>query len=144
MKPASLHYILSVLAYLIPTMILGMVWHFVLFSDLYDRLAIYNRRDPIIPLGFSSMLLQGLVIAYLYPFYAAGKESIGRAVSFSLIMGSFLFTVSTLANAAKIEVTSMSTWLGIQLLFHILQFVVVGILIGLVYQIKSNVKTKLV
>jgi hypothetical protein len=119
-------------------MILGMVWHFVLFSDLYDSLGIYNRRDPIIPLGFGSRLLQALIIAYLFPYYADGKETIGRAISFSLIMGLFLFTVSTLANGARIEVTSMSTWLGIQLLFHLIQFVTTGTLIGLIYRTRTQ------
>jgi hypothetical protein len=140
MKPTVFQYILSVLAYLVPTMILGMVWHFVLFADLYEGLGIYNRRHPIIPLGFGSMLLQGLIIAYLHPYYAGGKDSIGRALKFSLVMGCFLFTVSTLANAAKIEVTSMSTWLRIQLLFHVLQFGIAGLLIGLVYRVKRSNK----
>lgn len=123
-----------VLAYLVPTMILGMVWHFVWFSDLYESLAIYKRKDPIIPLGFTSMFLQGMIIAYLYPYYAEHKHSIGRSIRFSLIMGSFLFTVSTLANAAKIEVTSMIDWLWVQSLFTLIQFVVVGLLIGLVFK----------
>jgi hypothetical protein len=134
MKTTTKHFILSVLAYLIPTMVLGMLWHFVLFSEVYEGLGIYNRSEPIIPLGLGSMLIQGLVIAYLYPYYAAGKESFGRAITFSILMGVFLFSVSTLANAAKIEVTSMSTWLWIQFFFHLIQFALAGALIGLVYR----------
>lgn len=121
---------LLVLAYLVPTMILGMVWHFVWFSELYESLGIYNRKDPIIPLGFTSMFLQGVIIAYLYPYYAGKKHSLRRGVKFSLIMGFFLFTVSTLANASKIEVTSMIDWLWVQSLFTLIQFFVVGLLIG--------------
>lgn len=55
-------------------------------------------------------------------------------VKFGLLMGLFLFSVSTLANAAKIEVTSMSTWLMIQTAFHAIQFIVTGAGIGLVYK----------
>lgn len=134
MKTTALKFTLSVLAYLIPTMILGMVWHFVWFSELYDELGIYNREDPIIPLGFTSMLFQGIIIAYLYPYYTTGQNSIVRGLKFSLIMGFFLFTVSTLANAAKIEVTSMADWLVVQLFFHLIQFSVTGLFIGLVYR----------
>lgn len=134
MKTTFSRFVLMVLAYLVPTMILGMVWHFVWFSDLYESLGIYNRKDPIIPLGFTSMFFQGVIIAYLYPFYAEHKHSISRSVIFSLIMGFFLFTVSTLANSAKIEVTSMTDWLGVQAAFTLIQFAVVGVLIGLVFK----------
>ncbi|MBT1689799.1 hypothetical protein [Dawidia soli] len=136
MKTAFSKFALMVLAYLIPTMILGMVWHFVWFSELYDKLGIYNRKDPIIPLGFTSMFFQGVIIAYLYPYYAQHEHSIRRSLGFSLIMGFFLFTVSTLANAAKIEVSSMSDWLLVQSLFTLIQFTVVGLLIGLVLKQK--------
>ncbi len=44
-----------------------------------------------------------------------------------------LFSVSTLANAAKIVVADLGTWLTIQTAFHALQFVVAGALIGLAY-----------
>jgi len=134
MRTTNTKLILTVLAYLVPTMILGMVWHFVWFSALYESFGIYNRKDPIIPLGFGSMLLQGLIIAYLYPYYAREQHSIARSLKFSLIMGFFLFTVSTLANAAKIEVTSMTNWLAVQFFFHLLVSTVAGVLIGLVYR----------
>jgi len=122
-------------AYLVPTMILGMVWHFVWFDQLYDDLGIYNRKDPIIPLGFGSMLIQACILAYLYPYYAGSQNTIRKSLTFSLIMGLFLFSVSTLANAAKIEVTSMSSWLAIQAIFHLIQFSVAGVLIGLAFNI---------
>lgn len=125
-------FIFTTLAYLIPTMILGMVWHFNLFPNVYENLGIYNRIEPVIPLGLASMLVQGLIFAVLYPYYNQGQNSIKKGVKFSLIMGVFLFSVSTLANAAKIEVSSMQTWLLVQSAFHFLQFLTVGILIGLV------------
>ena len=122
--------IIPTLCYMIPTAILGMVWHFNLFPQTYENLGIYNRKEPIIPLGLSSMLMQGFIIAYLYPFYAKGERSIRKAIEFCLLMGLFLFSVSTLANAAKIEVSSMQTWLLIQAAFHSIQFLVAGVLIG--------------
>lgn len=124
-------FIITTLCYLIPTAILGMVWHFNLFPQTYENLGIYNRKEPSIPLGLTSMLIQGFIIAYFYPFYKQGENSIKKAVQFSLLMGLFLFSVSTLANAAKIEVSSMQTWLLIQAAFHFIQFLTAGILIGL-------------
>lgn len=133
-------FIITTLCYLIPTMILGMVWHFNLFPQIYENLGIYNRKDPIIPLGLTSMLVQGFIIAYLYPFYSKGENSLKKAVQFSLLMGLFLFSVSTLANAAKIEVTSMQMWLLIQTAFHLIQFLAAGVLIGLFTSKNANIK----
>lgn len=132
MKQSITKLTLTALAYIIPTMFLGYVWHFTIFKDLYESLGIYNRTEPIIPLGFFSMIVQGVIIAYLYPYYAKGNSSIKKAVVFSLTLGLFLFSVSTLANAAKIVVLSMSEWLLVQFAFHLLQFLVAGLLIGLV------------
>jgi hypothetical protein len=138
MKKNTAKFILTALCYIVPTMILGYVWHLIIFKDLYDSLSIYNRTEPIIPLGFFSMMVQGVIIAYLYPYYAKDNSTTAKAVGFSLTLGLFLFSVSTLANAAKIEVTSMSKWLLIQVAFHLLQFIVAGVLIGLVNRRKMK------
>ncbi len=121
------------LGYIIVSMALAMPWHFVWFHDLYHQLGIYNRPEPIIPLGMLSMLIQGLILAYLYPFFYRGGRPVAQGIKYGLIMGLYLYSVSTLANAAKIMVTSMSAWLGIQALFHTIQFVLAGALIGLGY-----------
>lgn len=134
---STVRFILTALAYIIPTMILGYTWHLIIFKDLYDGLQIYNRAEPIIPLGFGSMIVQGLIMAYLFPFYVKGNYSISKALKFSLLMGLFLFSVSTLANAAKINVSDMQTWLLIQVAYTFVQFSIVGVLIGLISK-RSN------
>ncbi|RHX87371.1 DUF1761 domain-containing protein [Leptospira stimsonii] len=125
---------LAVLGYLIPTFLLGASWHFLFFHELYDSFGIYNRKDPIIPLGFGSMLIQGIVLAYLFPFYNTKGNSIRRGIQFSLILGVFLYSITTLANAAKIEINSISLWFAIQAVFHLIQFTVAGFFLGLVYK----------
>ncbi|MBY0471542.1 DUF1761 domain-containing protein [bacterium] len=126
-------FILSTLVYSIVTMIHGFTWHFNFFPEVYAQLGIYNREPPVIPLGFASMIIQGIILAYLYPRYYRGGTPVKEGIKFGLIMGFFLFSISTLANAAKIQVSSMSTWLAIQSAFHLIQFVVAGAGIGLVY-----------
>ncbi|MBI1806967.1 MAG: DUF1761 domain-containing protein [Ignavibacteria bacterium] len=126
--------IYATVVYTVVSMILGMVWHFVFFKELYHSLGIYNRAEPIIPLGFVSMIIQGGIMAYLYPLYYRQGSPIIQGMKFGLIMGLFLYSVSTLANAAKIEVTSMSSWLTVQIAFHSIQFVLAGAGIGLVYK----------
>ncbi len=126
-------FILAAAVYSVITMALGMAWHFVFFKDLYERLGIYNREKVIIPLGFASMIIQGIVLAYFYPLFYRGGSPMGQGVKFGLITGVFLFSVTTLATAAKIQVSSMTTWLLIQTAFHGIQFLLAGAGIGLVY-----------
>ena len=127
-------FVYAALVYVVISMMLGMAWHFIFFKELYHSLGIYNRAEPIIPLGLASMVIQGIILAYLYPFFDKDGKGVVAGVKFGLLMGLFLFSVSTLANAAKIEVTSMSSWLMIQTAFHAIQFILAGAGIGLVYE----------
>ncbi len=129
----SRKFVLAVLAYAIPTMAVAFPWHFVWFKDLYHQLGIYNRESPIIPLGLLSMFIQGAVLAYLYPRFYKGGHPILQGIKYGGIMGIYLFSVSTLANAAKIQVTSIPHFLFIQAAFHSIQFTMTGALIGLVF-----------
>lgn len=128
--------ILATVAYAITTMLIAAPWHFVLFKDLYHSFGIYNRADPIVPLGFLTMLIQGTVMAVIYPRFYKGGSHYREAIKFSLLMGLFLYSISTLANAAKIEVSPMGTWLGLQAAFHVIQFVACGLVLGFVYSRK--------
>ncbi len=128
--------VFATLAYAVVTMLIAAPWHFVLFKDLYHSFGIYNRVDTIVPLGFLTMLIQGIVMALIYPRYYKGGSHFKEATKFSLLMGLFLYSVSTLANAAKIEVSPMATWLGIQAAFHVLQFTACGLALGFVYSRK--------
>ena len=66
-------FLLSWGAYVVLTFVLGAIWHLKTFKPVYDRLAIYSRLDdPIIPLGLLSMVIQGAILAYLYPHLAGG------------------------------------------------------------------------
>jgi hypothetical protein len=129
--------VLSTLAYSVVTMVIAAPWHLVWFKDLYGSLGIYNRTHPIIPLGFLSMIIQGIVMAVIYPRYYKGGSHYKEAVKFSLLMGIFLFSISTMANAAKIEVASMTIWFGIQSVFHFIQFMAVGVALGFVNNMKK-------
>ena len=62
------------ISYVIVTFAMGFVWHLLVFKKIYDELAIFSRiDDPIIPLGFAAMLIQGAILGH----HAGGGE-IGR------------------------------------------------------------------
>ncbi len=124
----------SWLAYLIITFALGFIWHLVVFKDLYRKLAIYTRiDDPIVPLGFLSMLIQGAVLAYIYPFLAEEPTPAIAGLRFGLLMGLFIASSAVIAEAAKQHVTSLGTWFVVESLYYAIQFSLSGLAIGFIY-----------
>lgn len=121
-------------AYVAITFALGFVWHLVIFKNLYHRLAIYTRLDdPIIPLGLLSMLIQGAVLAYLYPQVVGVQSSVIDGITYSLLMGLFLASSAVLAEAAKQRVTSLRIWLVVESLYYLIQFLLAGLAISSIY-----------
>lgn len=130
----SVEFFGSWFAYLVITFVLGFVWHLKLFKDLYKRLAIYSRiDDPIVPLGFLAMLIQGALLAYLYPLITAGNNPALDGVKFGLLMGLFIASSAVIAEAAKQRVTSLATRLMIESIYYAIQFSLSGLAIGLIY-----------
>ncbi len=129
-------FVLATISMPIVTLLIAAPWHFVLFKDLYHSFGIYNRVEPIVPLGFLSMFVQAAIMAFIYPRYTQNTSSYKEAITFSLLMGIFLYSVSTIANAAKIEVSPMGTWLAIQAVFHLLQFLAIGTVLSFIYSKK--------
>lgn len=121
----SRRFMLTVLAYLVPTFALGFVWHLVLFAATYNRLGIY-RPDVIIPFGFLSMVLQGLIFAAVYPRVVRDPASFGSAARFAAGAALLAWTFTTLAVAAKHPMTSVPTFVAMETAFTVVQFLLVA------------------
>jgi hypothetical protein len=121
----SRRFVLTLLAYLVPTFALGFVWHLVLFARTYHDLGIY-RPDVIIPFGFLSMLLQGSIFAAVYPRLIDDPASLGGAMRFAAGAALLSWTFTTLAVAAKHPMTSVPTFLAIETAFTLVQFLLVA------------------
>ena len=126
---------LGVAAYLLPTFPIAYVWHLVLFAPTYDALGIY-RPDPIIPFGFASMVIQGVIFSWAYPRLFPGRGSAifrpGLAYGLALAVLSWSFT--TLAVAAKNIMGSVPLYVELETGFTLLQFAIVGPLIALAHR----------
>ena len=121
-------------AYLVITFAMGFVWHLVIFKELYAELGIFTRiDDPIIPLGFTAMLIQGAVLAYLYPLIAKSGNPISEGLKFGLLMGLFIASSAVIAEAAKQRVSSLPTWLVVESVYYAIQFTLSGIAIAFTY-----------
>jgi hypothetical protein len=126
---------LAVLAYVLPTFPLGYFWHLKTFKPNYDALGIY-RQDVIIPFGLSSMIIQGLFFAWVYPklFSTAPDQWLASAAQFAGIFGFVAWSFLVLPVAAKNKMTSVTGFMKLETAFTAIQFIVAGLLIALVYR----------
>ena len=126
-------FVLAFIAYVLVTFAVAASWHLFFFKELYDQLAIFTRQEPLIPLGIASIVMQGLVLSYLYPsFYRGGSPSL-QGLKFGLLIGVLMASIAVFAEAGKQNVSSLSTWLAFESGYYLLQFGVVGLVIGMIY-----------
>ena len=124
---------LAAASYLILTFVIAAGWHLALFKDVYARLGVFTRPRPIIPLGVLSMVLQAAVVAYLYPLFYHGGPPLVEGATFGLLLGVFMGSKAVLAEAGKNQVGSLRTWIALEGVYYLLQFTVVGLVVGLSY-----------
>ena len=128
-------YWMAVLAYVLPTFPLGYFWHLKTFKAKYDALGIY-REDVIIPLGLSSMIIQGLFFAWAYPklFDTAPDQWLASAMKFAAIFGIVAWSFLVLPVAAKNKMNSGVDFMKLETAFTAIQFIIAGLLIAYIYR----------
>src|SRR5574341_776154 len=120
-------------AYLVLTFLFAASWHLGVFKSVYARLGVFTRPQPIIALGVLSMVLQAGVVAYLFPLFYRGGNPLAQGACFGFLLGVFMGSNAVLAEAGKNQVGSLRTWIALEGVYYLFQFVVVGMVIGLVY-----------
>ena len=128
-------FILAVLAYLVPSFIVGFVWHLKLFHAQYTALGIY-RADVLIPFGFASMVVQGVLFAWMYPrlFSTAPDAWLHSGLQSAALYAALSWSFTTLAVAAKHPMTSVAAYVRIETAFTVVQFALVGPLLALAWR----------
>lgn len=125
--------ILAVLAYVLPSFPLGYLWHLKIFATNYRELEVY-REQVIIPFGFGSMLIQGVIWALLYRRLFTGQSVLRGAWQFASLAAPLAWSFMALAAAAKHQMTSPTSYLGIETCFILLHYAIVSPLIARVYR----------
>jgi hypothetical protein len=131
----SKNFWLGLIAYVLPSFPLAFAWHLKTFSANYAALDLL-RHDPILPMGFATMLLQGALFSWAYPRLfdtsrAAWPGSAAKAFAFFGLLG---WSYAVLAVAAKVHMTSVPDFLALETGWTILQFAVTMPLIALAHR----------
>ena len=124
---------LTVLAYVASTLGVQGTSHFALNKDYYAAIPIM-RQEPIVAMGITSMIIQGLIFAWLFPVFLRPASPVKSGVAFSLTIGAFLASYIVLGEVGKYAVPSVSSWIGVELSAALVQYAVFGVLLGLLHR----------
>ena len=137
----SKKFFIGVAGYFFATMLVAVVWHMVLFHDKYVEMGALTRGEPIMPFGVLAIILQGIVFSYFYPLYykhKGGGHPLKRGIEFSLFMGLTVYTVMVFATVAKFQIEPILDFVVLSTIFQLLQYTLVGAVIGTVYGRSTN------
>ncbi len=123
-------FVLAFFAYIVIVFVIATTWHLVLFKEVYLKTNL--RAEPIFQLGILSMLIQAAVIAYMYPKLAGGGSPAKEGLKFGLILAFLLGSYGVFAEAGKYDVGTISTFLFYEGAFFLVQYAIVGVVIGLI------------
>jgi len=111
---------------------LALVWHLALFKDRYMTFG-YFDGEPNIAVGLASMVVQGAVLAAIYPMFQFGRAGFGRAFSFAGLLGLFFWTSHVLALVAKQNVPDAASFVVMETVYLGLQFGLFAVVLGLIF-----------
>lgn len=123
---------LGTLAYTVVTFPLAVIWHVVIFKDQYQSFN-YIEGEPSFLLGLVTIIIQGIILSFLYPFVSFQGKSVVRGLKYSLLIGLFFWTSHVLAFMAKQNVSNSMLFISMESFYLLLQFGVFGVLIGFIY-----------
>lgn len=119
------------LAYALVTFPLAVIWHVVLFEEKYRAFG-YFEGEPSFSLGFLTILIQGFMLSFMFPYFNVSGQSISKGVKYSLLAGVFFWSSHVLAFVAKQVVDSSLSFILMESFYLLIQFGVYGVLIGLI------------
>lgn len=126
------------LAYLLVTFPLAYCWHLIFFEQTYQDLGYISRQEPIIAFGFLAILMQGVILSFLFPKLCRGLSYGKSVLLFTAVMGGYHWTAHVLAEAAKHPIAPLPKWFVLETLYLLIQFLLGSLLLGWVYQTPAS------
>jgi hypothetical protein len=126
-------HILFLLGYIVVTFLVQGTSHFALFARHYADIGIL-RQEPNFVLGFSSMVIQGTILSFVFAGSRFDSGKLIDAVRFAWLFGAFLVSYIALAEAGKYSIPNIPSWLAVEAGVGAVQFTLAGIILGMVHR----------
>ena len=83
--------LLAAAGYVVIVFPLALGWHLGLFKEKYETFG-YFAGEPNVLAGLAAIVIQGVVLALIYPLFRSGSAGFVRAFQFAGLMGLFFWT----------------------------------------------------
>ena len=108
--------------------------HFAINADHYSTIS-FMRAEPIFILGFLTMIMQGIVVSYLFLIYSKNEFTWTKGLAYGLILSAFFVSYPAFVEPAKYKVPSIGSWILVEATVGIIQFTLIGILLSVSFQL---------
>lgn len=108
--------------------------HFAINADHYSTIS-FMRAEPIFVLGFLTMIMQGIVVSYLFLIYSKNEFTWTKGLAYGLILSAFFVSYPAFVEPAKYKVPSISSWILVEATVGVIQFGLIGILLSVSFQL---------
>lgn len=125
--------LLAAAGYIVIIFPLALGWHMGLFKEKYENFG-YFAGEPNIPVGLATIIIQGVVLALIYPLFHTGSAGFVRAFQFAGLMGLFFWTSHVLALVAKQNVPNAGGFIAMETGYLAIQFGLFALVLGIVYR----------
>jgi len=106
--------------------------HFVVNKDHFAAI-FYMRENPIMPLGFMTMVIQGLIMSISLRAWQGEVVTIANGLAVAFAFGAFFISYVAFAEPAKYQVPNITAWIKVEMIVGLLQFSVFGVLLGFIH-----------
>src|SRR5712692_888382 len=127
-------HILSVLGFIVASFATQATSHLVIFREHYAAIT-HLKAEPIFALGFTTMIIQGSVLSYVFANWRFAGRSRMDAVRVAWLFGAFLVSYIALGEAAKYSVPSIPAWIAVETGVGFVQFTLAGLFLGLAHSV---------
>lgn len=127
--------LISFLSYVIVTFGWALIWNIVLFKETYQMLGGASlRAEPIIPLGFVAIIIQGIAITYLFEKLSPLAPGLKSAFLLAFGFGIFLISYAALVVPAKFLISPSWQYICMELVFETIHFALIALVFHSIFK----------
>lgn len=122
---------LTLAIYVAAKLTMGLLWHLVLFKEALAAATPFARSEPIIGLGLAAMVVQGILLMWLYPRFHRPESPKRSGMLFGSCAGLFLAAGAIWVEVAKFQFADGARYLMIETVYEVFSFTVLGLVLSL-------------
>ncbi len=112
---------------------LALGWHLGLFEEQYQAFG-YFEGEPNVLAGLAAIVVQGLVLAVIYPLFQPRRAGFVRAFQYAGLMGLFFWTSHVLGLVAKQNVPNAAGFIAMETAYLAVQFGLFALVLGWIHR----------